>query len=110
MIRITARHLTLGDGFVAFMRAALRKRIEKFTSKTRDPEVVINRNGDRFKVEINYRYKKRTILATDTKSDSKKAFLGAMDKLRRQLEKTHEQRTDHSHADPHADYGGYAAS
>ncbi len=96
MIRITARHLKLGDGFIDFMKKALGKRVEKFISKTGYPEIIIHKNGTVFKAEINYPYKKQLLLASNSAVNAKKAFLGAMEKLRRQLEKTHEKRTDYA--------------
>ncbi|MBN1783365.1 MAG: HPF/RaiA family ribosome-associated protein [Alphaproteobacteria bacterium] len=95
MIRITARHLKLGDGFISFMRSTLKKRVEKFSSKTGYPEIIIDRTGATFKAEINYPYRKELLLATNTADNAKKAFMGAMEKLRRQLERTHEKRTDY---------------
>lgn len=96
MIRITARHLKLGEGFVSFMRNALKKRVEKFSSKTGYPEVIIGKTGANFKAEINYPYRKQLLLASNTAENAKKAFLGAMEKLRRQLERTHDKRTDYA--------------
>ncbi len=96
MIRITARHLKLGDGFTNFMRKALRKRVERFASKSGDPEVIVGKSGTIFKAEINYPYKRQRLLASNTGENAKKAFLGAMEKLRRQLEKVHDKKTDHA--------------
>ncbi|MHA1540983.1 MAG: HPF/RaiA family ribosome-associated protein [Alphaproteobacteria bacterium] len=96
MIRITARKLKLGEGFIDFMKKTLKKRMKKFMAKKGYPEIIINKNGASFTAEINFYYKKTNLLATSTAENAKKAFIGAMEKLKIQLQKTHEKKCDYA--------------
>ena len=95
MIRITSINLKLGSGFEAFMKKALSKKAEKFKFDAGDPEVVVRKEGIRFKVEIKCAYCKKFLFVSDVADNAKRAFFGAMDKLSRQFEKIHDKRTDY---------------
>lgn len=95
MIRMTARRLNLGSSFIQFMTKALNKRSDKFGDMSVEPEVVIDKTGSMFQAEIKYTFLKKRLFASATATNAKTAFLRAMDKIRRQFEKTHERHSDH---------------
>jgi len=96
MIKITGRHLKLGEGFILFMKNTFEKKVKKFATKKCSPDIIIHKSGTSFRAEISYYYKKQMLLATSTAENAKKAFSIAIEKLHRQLEKAHERSCDYA--------------